>query len=359
MFPASNLPASQMAIVQDSDGKPTLIHNASVPGLDSGTLLVKTFAVALNPSDYKMGLAFTQPGAVMGGDFAGHIVAIDPKAQAMRPNLRVGDAVCGIVHGSNPRDHESGSFAEFVRVLAHLVLRIPSDMSMVDAATLGCTLLTSCIALWDVLNITATPECVAKTPVPVLVYGGSTACGTMAVQLLHLSGLEPIATCSPRNFDLVRSFGATAVYDYTVPDVGHTIKKDTNGRLRHALDCISDQQSTQCCYASLGRPAGHVASLEILQADWKSRDVIKHDFVMCLEGMGKELALEGEYKRPASSEKCKLAARMFPIFQRLLDERILKTHPVEVVGHGLNSIIDGLGVLQSGLVSGKKLVILL
>lgn len=175
----------------------------------------------------------------------------------------------------------------------------------------------------------------------------------------YRSGLEPIATCSSRNFGLVRSFGASAVYDYTAPDVGNTIKKDTGGRLRHALDCISDQSSTQCCYASLGRAAGHDASLEVLQPEWKTRNVIKHDFVMCLEGTGRDVALEGEYRRPASIEKRELAGRMFTIFQRLLDDKVLKTHPVEVVGQGFNSIIEGLITLKSGLVSGKKLVVLL
>lgn len=182
----SQLPSSQTAIVQDDAGKATLKHDALVPHLQPGTLLVKTVAVALNHSDYKMGLAFTSPGAVMGGDFAGHIVAIDPEAQATRPDLCVGDPVCGIVHGSNPQDHEGGSFAEYVRVLAHLVLKVPSDMPMADAATLGCSLLTSSIALWGTLRIAATPESVAEEPVPVLVYGGSTSCGTMAIQLLRL-----------------------------------------------------------------------------------------------------------------------------------------------------------------------------
>lgn len=178
--------AKQTAIVQDDGGKPTLIGDAPVPDLQPGTLIVKTVAVALNPSDYKMGLAFMSPGAVIGGDFSGHIIAIDPEAQVIRPELRVGDTVCGIVHGSNPRDHQGGSFAQYVRVLAHLVLKVPPHMSLVDAATMGCALLTSSMAIWDVLQITAAPGSAAKEPFPVLVYGGSTSSGTMAVQLLRL-----------------------------------------------------------------------------------------------------------------------------------------------------------------------------
>lgn len=80
---------------------------------------------------------------------------------------------------------------------------------------------------------------------------------------------------------------------------------------------------------------------------------------MSLEGTGLEIALDGEYKRPASSEKREVAARMFLLFQRLIDDKKLKTHPVEVVGRGFDSIIEGLGTLKSGVVSGKKLVVLL
>lgn len=78
---------------------------------------------------------------------------------------------------------------------------------------------------------------------------------------------------------------------------------------------------------------------------------------MCLEGMGKEAKLAGEYGRPASEEKRELAAKMFRIFQGQMSHGRLKTHPIEVVGDGFESIIPGLETLKSGSVSGKKLVV--
>ena len=74
-------------------------------------------------------------------------------------------------------------------------------------------------------------------------YGGSTATGTIAIQLLRLSGLDPIRTCSSHNFALVRSRGAGTVFDYSDPDTPAAIKKHTGGQLKHDLDCISDAQS--------------------------------------------------------------------------------------------------------------------
>lgn len=52
---------------------------------------------------------------------------------------------------------------------------------------------------------------------PFLVYGGSTSVGMYAIQLAKLSGYTVIATSSASNFDLLKSLGATAVYDCQSP----------------------------------------------------------------------------------------------------------------------------------------------
>jgi NADPH:quinone reductase-like Zn-dependent oxidoreductase len=67
--------AFQSAIVQDQRGNPKFVNSQPLPQLVAGTVLVKTAAVALNPSDHKMGLNFPTPGAVVGIDFAGTVVA--------------------------------------------------------------------------------------------------------------------------------------------------------------------------------------------------------------------------------------------------------------------------------------------
>lgn len=184
-----NLPPVQTAIVQDSDGRPKVDRGVPLPTLKPGTVLIKTAAVALNPSDFKMGKAFPTPGAIVGVDFSGRVLAVHPSTTT---NLGVGDLVCGIVHGSNPADLSSGAFAEFVVAPASFVLKVPPALSHIHACGLGCALLTSAVALWgaDALALTVSPEEPASDSEgakrPVLVYGGSTASGTMVVQLLKL-----------------------------------------------------------------------------------------------------------------------------------------------------------------------------
>ncbi|KAI2473093.1 zinc-binding dehydrogenase [Annulohypoxylon bovei var. microspora] len=348
----------QRAVIQGSEGQPTIADNVPIPILRPGTMLIKTMAVAINPSDNKMGVAFPCPGAVIGMDFAGRIVKImAAEGGGETPDLHIGDIVCGVVHGSNPGDPTTGSFAEYVLAPVDLALRVPESFPLEQAVALGTPLLTSCVALWSSLGITALPESPIAKAVPVLVYGGSTACGTMAIQLLKILGYDPITTCSSRNFDMVKSYGASAVFDYTSSDVARDIKAHTGGRLRHALDCIVDPASTTCCYASLGRPGGRYTYLEASPKEWKTREAVKPNFILAFEGFGKEVKLDGEYGRPASLEKHETAVKIFGVFQKLLDEGMVKAHSTEVVGHGFAGILEGLHRLKSGSVSGKRLVV--
>lgn len=177
-----------------------LADDAPVPRLLPKTLLVKTTAVAINPCDYKIGANCPAPRAILGMDFVGKVVQMDPGAAELRPDLAVGDRVCGWIHGSNPEEPENGSFAEYLRARAQLVYRVPECMSDREAAAMGVSTSTAALALWHSLGLPASPEAPlnpeARTPTYVLVYGASTASGTMALQLLklwaHLPEIFPI-----------------------------------------------------------------------------------------------------------------------------------------------------------------------
>lgn len=170
-------------------------------------------------------------------------------------------------------------------------------------------------------------------------------------------GYDPVATCSSQHFDMVKSYGASAVFDYISGNVGQNIRKHTGGRLRRAFDCIADQPSATCCYASLGRPGGRYVCLEAIPQEWKTREAVKADFIMAFEAFGKEIKLGEEYGRPANPEKNQAAVRLYKKVQGLLDEGKLKPHPTEVVGYGFEAILEGLRRLKSGYVSGKRLVV--
>lgn len=84
------------------------------------------------------------------------------------------------------------------------------------------------------------------------------AVGFFAIQLAHLAGYKVATTASPRNFDLVRSLGADAVFDYRDPDVVAEIKQVTGGSLTRALDAISDRASQRISAEVLAPTGGKV-----------------------------------------------------------------------------------------------------
>lgn len=370
---AVELPATQRAITQSSSGQLQISEAVPLPRLLPGTALIKTLAVSLQPADYKMARRFPSNGAVVGSDFAGIIMHIHPDS-SQHKFLRPGDLICGVVHGSNTSseqdDRNNGAFAQYLRAPVRLLLRISTkaNMSPAQAATLGTALVTNALAFWAdplAMRLIPTVEAKAETPFPVMVYGGSSSVGTMATQLLHLSGLKPIVTCSPHNFELVRSYGADLVFDYARPsgiEGGERVRKETGGRLRHVLDCAVDEDSVACCYAALGRIGGRYISLESCQEELRlktGRRTVSYRFVMGLESFGKEVQLEGDYWRPGSDKMFESVAQFFLMVQRLLDDGTLKPHPVELIDGGFDGIIQGLQRLQQGKISGKKLAVLI
>lgn len=75
----------------------------------------------------------------------------------------------------------------------------------------------------------------------ILVWGGSSSVGQYVLQILTYYGYDNlIATASPRNFSLVRKYGATHVLSHTTPtaDITKDIEISLGGKLDLVLDCI-------------------------------------------------------------------------------------------------------------------------
>lgn len=176
------IPKLQRAIIQ-SDHAGALIQTSKrpIPTPGPNQALIKTAAVALNPCDWKMSTAFPTPGAGCGSDYAGSVVSLGSAVT----DLREGDRVAGAVHANNPVSPESGAYAEYSVVDVDQLWRIPDSMSWAEAATIGlCGIGTVGMAAWYNLNLPGTPEKPSTKNEWILVYGASTANGTVAVQTL-------------------------------------------------------------------------------------------------------------------------------------------------------------------------------
>lgn len=171
-----------MKAIKIEDSKAVVVTDAVLandPRPDE--LLVKVVAVALNPTDWKhveYGI-LTRP--TVGCDFAG--VVQDVGLDVAR--FKKGDRVWGMVHGSNEDRPDNAAFQEFVYAKEGLTVHIPEHMSFEDAATLGVGVLTVGQGLYQEMPI-SWPNSPLKEKVPILIYGGSSATGALAIQFAKL-----------------------------------------------------------------------------------------------------------------------------------------------------------------------------
>lgn len=182
-IPSTNsvAPKSQSAVVANEDAQWIVWDEAPCPQPGPKDVFVKTGAIAINPSDTKMIGDFQTPRAILGTDYAGTVIAVGSE---VKRKVEVGDRICGASHGMNEFIPEKGAFGRYNVSNGDVWLKLPSSWSVEAGASLGAGLSTAILAL-KYLGL-PTPYEPAEKPFVVLVYGGSTATGTLALQLLRL-----------------------------------------------------------------------------------------------------------------------------------------------------------------------------
>jgi NADPH:quinone reductase-like Zn-dependent oxidoreductase len=218
------------AIVQERFGPPDVLQfvDTDEPQIGPEDVLVRVHAAALNPYDWHMvrgdpyvarlmgvvGLTKPKP-PVVGVDGAGVVEAVGANVR----DMRAGDEVLG---------RFEGSFAEYARAEADLVVPKPARLTFEQAAAVTMAGQTALRAIRDVGQVRAGHR--------VLINGAAGGVGSFAVQIATALGAEVTGVCSTRNIELVRSIGAAHVIDYTQEDF-------TDGRVHY--DVIQDSVGNQ------------------------------------------------------------------------------------------------------------------
>jgi len=336
-----------------SKGQASVV-DAPVPKLRPDYVLVKTVAVALNPTDWKHIHNYATPGATVGCDYAG--IVEDVGAEVTTP-WKKGDRIAGFTHGGNAVQPEDGAFGEYLVAKGDIQMKVPDGVSFEEAATLGVGITTVGQGLYQSMELPL-PDSPAKEPFPVLIYGGSTATGALAIQFAKLSGLEVITTCSERNFSYVKSLGADAAFDYNSPSCGADIRKHTNNKLFYAFDCISEKNSPQICAEALSSSSSTQKPIysTLLKTEMPRDDVqMRHTIGYTVVGEAFTMGPNGP-EFPAKPEDFEFGKKFWKLATDLLEKRKYKVHQIELRSGGLEGVLKGLDDLKDGRVSGKKLV---
>jgi len=184
--------------------------DVAIPTISSNEILVKVKAVALNPTDFKHLDAISPPHSIIGCDYAGVVHQVGDSAKG---KWNVGDRVAGGVHGGLYPD--KGAFAEYLKTDADLAWKVPDGVSNTDATTYGVSAVTAML----VLNVHhGLPLVDTKPATPkdeaIFIYAGATSAGLYHIQVAKAAGYTVVTTASPRSFQLVKEYGADAVFDY-------------------------------------------------------------------------------------------------------------------------------------------------
>ena len=184
------------------------------PTIGADDVLIEVYAASVNPVDWKLRegylkemLTYEMP-LVIGWDVSGVIKEVGANVT----NLQVGDEVF-----SRPDIARQGTYAEYVAVDAHLVVKKPATLSFEEAASLPLVAHTAWQVMFEVMK--------AQSGDRIFIGAGSGGVGTVAIQLAKAHGLYVITSTSTPNVDWVKALGADEVIDYKQQDPATTVRE--------------------------------------------------------------------------------------------------------------------------------------
>jgi putative PIG3 family NAD(P)H quinone oxidoreductase len=208
-----------------------------VPVPRDGEVLIQVAAAGVNRPDVlqRQGKYPPPPGAsdIPGLEVAGTIVAAGSGA-----DMLVGQKVCALLAG--------GGYAEYAVAPAGQCLPVPDEYDLVEAAALPETLFTVWTNLFERAYVVEGDT--------VLVHGGTSGIGTMAITLCRLFDIRIVVTCgSDEKCAQALEWGASHAINYRTQDFVEEVKRITEGQGCQAvldmvggdyvprnLDCLGD-----------------------------------------------------------------------------------------------------------------------
>jgi NADPH:quinone reductase len=225
--PMTELPETMTAIEITAPGGPDVLKpcQRQVPVPREGEVLVKVEAAGVNRPDVvqRMGIYPAPPGAsdLPGLEISGTVVALGAGVESEH----LGQKVCALVAG--------GGYAEYAIARAEVCWPVPPSLSMEEAAAIPETLMT----VWH--NVFERGY--AAPGEAILVHGGTSGIGTMAIKLGRLFGLEVIVTCgSDEKCADAQRIGAAHAINYKAADFVEEVARITGGKGVHlVLDMVA------------------------------------------------------------------------------------------------------------------------
>ncbi|CAL9735193.1 hypothetical protein MOSE0_H00188 [Monosporozyma servazzii] len=367
-----SLPTSMKATVIDN-GK-AAIKTVPLPQLDDEYVLIKTKAVAGNPTDWKHIKYNLGPnGSVIGVDAAGEIVKLGSKVDTNKFHL--GDYVYGFVHGASQRRPDNGAFAEYVALDSKITFSVPNGLSgessipegpvnsLEAGASIPCSWLTAGATLFYHMGLKMEwePKDV-QVKGTILVWGGATALSLAILQLFQKFNVAEkiVAVASKKHEDKLKKLGVTEVFDYHDSDAIDQIKSKYTDFV-WLLDCASTPDTFNQVYqcAPTDRKSTVINyngfTLDLIKPEFRQENVALDDtnLYTCL---GFDVTLGEKWFVKADPKYREVIIKYVQFINDKLIDGSLNHIPIKVYKNGLESTIQIMEELETGKNSGEKLV---
>jgi putative PIG3 family NAD(P)H quinone oxidoreductase len=305
----ASLPSSMRAVVAKGAGELALVERP-VPQPGPGEVLVKVAAAGVNRPDVlqSKGLYPPPPGApdILGLEIAGEVVAAGAGAEEL-----LGQRICALVTG--------GGYAEYCAAPAGTCLPVPQVLTLVEAAAMPETLFTVWVNLFE--------RGFASDGDWVLVHGGTSGIGTMAIALARLFGLKLIVTCgSDAKCARAMELGVEAAINYRTQDFVEEVHRITG---RAGVNVVIDMVGGDYVPRNLACLAEEGRHVSIAVQRGASAEIQIFDL------MRRRLTLTGSTLRPRSVE-----------FKTMVADEIARTVWPYVEGGRLKPVIDSVYALD-------------
>ena len=257
--------STHTAVVTVATRAPLELRQVLTVQPSEGEVRVRVEWSASTPLDLHQadGGLLVQHPQVLGDGIAGTVVEVGPGVE----RLKLNDKVFGFAFGSQKeKAHQT-----YATVAENLFGVIPVGVTMQEAVTLPNNFVTAYHTTVTDLGLSLPwPKPADFTPHhaedPILIWGGSSSVGQYELQVLKYFGYHNLlTTASPKHHDLLKSYGATQVFDYNDPDVTKSIlasgRGTTEPTIPFILDCIGSQNGSVRPLASIAQAGAKVAIL--------------------------------------------------------------------------------------------------
>ena len=208
------------------------------PVLGRDDCLVKIEAAALNRADLmqREGDYPPPPGCPewMGLEIAGTIVAVADGAKE-KSGWKVGDKVCALLGG--------GGYAEFANVKYDMLMPVPENCTMVEAAAMPEAFATAYLNLFI--------EGGAKAGDTLLLTGGNSGLASVTIRMAKAFGLRVITTVrNAEKAEAIRELGADVIVGTSKERLADVLKQqlEQGHGVDIAIDCLGGASMGECLH---------------------------------------------------------------------------------------------------------------